>query len=60
MERQAALFTGSRDVSRVTIADTGHALTLHRSRDEFSAQVANRLAARGFSGPRPTAALQLR
>lgn len=44
IDQQAALFTGSDDVTTVEIPDTGHALTLHRSGDAFSAAVADWLA----------------
>ncbi len=38
-EEQAALLTGVEDITSVTIPDTGHALTLHKSKDQFSAEV---------------------
>lgn len=37
-EEQAALLTGVEDITSVTIPDTGHALTLHKSKDQFSAE----------------------
>lgn len=49
-ENQAELFTGTSDVTAVNLAATGHALTLHRSADEFQAQVAQWLTAEGFGG----------
>lgn len=49
-EEQASLLTGSTDVTTVNIADTGHALTLHYSRDQFSAEVSTWLDAHGFGG----------
>lgn len=46
--RQAGLFTGSRDVDRVVLPNTGHALTLHYGRDRFSAAVTTWLNSHGF------------
>jgi len=37
--RQAALFTGSDDVTMNTVKDTGHALALHKSKDRFQKQI---------------------
>jgi pimeloyl-ACP methyl ester carboxylesterase len=39
-ERQKAMFSGSANVSLVTIPDTGHALALERSAPQFRAAVA--------------------
>lgn len=45
---QASLFTGSDAITAVNIADTGHALTAHRSRDEFSSALSAWLVAHEF------------
>lgn len=47
-KEQAKLLSGTDDVTAVTLADTGHAVTLHRSADEFQAQVAQWLESEGF------------
>ncbi|MHA7278011.1 alpha/beta hydrolase [Arthrobacter sp. Hz1] len=47
-EPQASLLTGSNDVTAVNIPATGHALTLHNSKDQFSAEVSAWLDARNF------------
>jgi pimeloyl-ACP methyl ester carboxylesterase len=47
---QAALLTGSDDVTEVTIPQTGHAVTLHRNADGFQATTAQWLTDHGF-GP---------
>lgn len=57
-DKQAALFTGSGDVTAVTIADTGHALTLHRSGDEFSADITAWLHRHDFGSNMPTGGVQ--
>lgn len=49
-DKQASLLTGSSDVTPITIAGSGHALTLHRSAGMFSAQVSNWLMQKGFGG----------
>lgn len=49
-DKHAALLTGSGDVSAVTIPDTGHALTFHRSQDQFQAQLSMWLTDHGFGG----------
>jgi len=49
-DKQASLLTGSKDVTAITIPDTGHALTLHRSAGTFSTQVSNWLMQKGFGG----------
>lgn len=49
---QAALLTGSDDVTAVTLPATGHAVTLHRTADEFQGAVSRWLDSRGFSGVR--------
>lgn len=46
-DKQASLLTGSSDVTPITIAGSGHALTLHRSAGMFSAQVSNWLMQKG-------------
>lgn len=48
---QASLLTGSDAITAVNIPDTGHALTAHTSRDEFSSIVSSWLVAHEF-GPR--------
>lgn len=48
---QAALLTGSDDVTVEEIPDTGHATTLHLTAEDFRTRVATWLADRGFSGP---------
>jgi len=48
--KQAGLLTGTTDVTAVTIPDTGHALTFHRSKDQFQAQVSLWLAGHQFGG----------
>lgn len=45
---QASLLTGSHDVTTVNIARTGHALTLHYSRNEFSDAVSRWLSRHHF------------
>ncbi|WP_028278495.1 alpha/beta hydrolase [Arthrobacter sp. H5] len=47
-EEQAALLTGVQDITSVTIPATGHAVTLHNTKDEFSAEVSAWLDSRGF------------
>lgn len=47
---QATLLTGVDDLTVASIAQTGHAVTLHRSADEFQQTVSDWLTARGF-GP---------
>lgn len=47
-EEQAALLTGVQDITSVTIPATGHALTLHNTKDQFSAELSAWLDARGF------------
>lgn len=49
-DKQASLLTGTADVTAVTIPDTGHALTFHRSKDQFQAQVSMWLADHQFGG----------
>ena len=50
-DKQASLLTGSDDVTAVTIPATGHALTLHRTADEFQAEVSQWLVDHDFGGP---------
>lgn len=50
--KQASLFTGTRDVTAVTVPATGHALVLHRSRHEVSGAIAHWLDSHGFAGAR--------
>ncbi len=45
---QARLLTGSRSVTAVNLAATGHAVTLHLSRNTFLAQVSQWLNGHGF------------
>ncbi|MBG6185359.1 pimeloyl-ACP methyl ester carboxylesterase [Arthrobacter sp. CAN_A214] len=45
---QAALLTGAQDITSVTIPATGHALTLHNTKDQFSAEVSAWLDAHNF------------
>lgn len=52
-DEQAALLTGTDDVTAVTIPDTGHALTLHNTADEFQAATAQWLDDNGFGGQGP-------
>lgn len=47
-QEQAALLTGVQDITSVTIPATGHALTLHNTKDQFSAELSSWLDARGF------------
>lgn len=47
-EEQAALLTGVQDITSVTIPATGHALTLHNTKDQFSAEVSAWLDTHGF------------
>ncbi len=49
-DKQASLLTGSSDVTAVTVAGSGHALTLQRSAGMFSTQVSNWLMHKGFGG----------
>jgi len=49
---QAALLTGSDDVTAVTLPATGHAVTLHRTADEFQLAVSRWLDSRGFGDAR--------
>ena len=49
-DKQASLVTGSSDVTAVTIPDTGHALTFHRSQDQFQAQLSMWLTHHQFGG----------
>jgi len=49
-DKQASLLTGTADVTAVTIPDTGHALTFHRSKDHFQVQVSMWLADHQFGG----------
>ncbi len=49
-DKQASLLTGSDDVTAVTIPATGHAVTLHRTADEFQAEVSQWLVDRDFGG----------
>lgn len=50
---QASLFTGTDDVTAVTVTQTGHALTLHNSADEFRGEVGRELARRPRLRQRP-------
>lgn len=45
---QAALFTGSDDVTAVTVPATGHALVLHESEDVVQDEISSWLDGRGF------------
>ena len=56
--KQAGLFTGTADVTAVTIANTGHALTLHNSADEFSHDVTTWLTQHLFSSVMPAGGVQ--
>jgi len=47
---QASLLTGSADVTPVTVPETGHALTLHRSADQFEAHLSSWLVGHQFGG----------
>lgn len=47
-DAQAALFTGSDDVTAVTVPATGHALVLHESRGQVQGQVSGWLDGHGF------------
>lgn len=47
---QAALLTGTTDVTAVTIANTGHALTFHYSQNQFHLQLSSWLSDHGFGG----------
>ena len=47
---QRAMYTGSRDVTLVTLKDTAHAVTLERTRHQFTATVSDFLHAHGFGG----------
>ncbi|NJC22659.1 pimeloyl-ACP methyl ester carboxylesterase [Arthrobacter pigmenti] len=47
-EDQAALLTGVQDLTSVTIPATGHAVTLHNTKDEFSNEVSTWLNDRNF------------
>jgi len=47
---QAALLTGTTDVTAVTIANTGHALTFHYSQNQFQLHLSSWLADHGFGG----------
>ncbi len=49
-DKQAGLLTGVRDITAVTIPDTGHALTFHRSQDQFQAQLSMWLTEHEFGG----------
>ncbi len=49
-DKQAGLLTGVSDRTAVTIPDTGHALTFHRSQDQFQAQVSRWLTDHQFGG----------
>ena len=49
-DKQASLLTGSDDVTAVTIPATGHAVTLHRTADEFQAEVSQWLVDHDFGG----------
>jgi pimeloyl-ACP methyl ester carboxylesterase len=46
--QQRGLFTGSRDASDTLLDNTGHALTLERTKDTFRGRVSAWLAQRGF------------
>lgn len=48
--KQASLLTGSKDVTPVTVPETGHALALHRSADQFEAHVSTWLVGHRFGG----------
>lgn len=48
--KQASLLTGSEDVTPVTVPETGHALTLHRSADQFEAHLSSWLVGHQFGG----------
>jgi pimeloyl-ACP methyl ester carboxylesterase len=45
---QRLLFTGSKDVTQITLPDTGHAVTLGRTAPLFRSTVARWLCARGY------------
>ena len=47
---QAALLTGSDDVSTLTLPNTGHAITLHLTADAFQDAVSQWLTSEGFGG----------
>ncbi|MHA7277584.1 alpha/beta fold hydrolase [Arthrobacter sp. Hz1] len=47
-DEQAALLTGVQDLTSVTIPATGHALTLHNTKDEFSTGISTWLGERNF------------
>lgn len=49
-DEQAALLTGVQDLTSVTIPATGHALTLHNTKDEFSTEISTWLSGHNF-GP---------
>jgi len=49
-DKQAGLLTGSDDVTAVTLPATGHAVTLHNSKDQFQAEVSQWLVDRDFGG----------
>jgi len=54
LSTQKAQFTGSRDVTALTLPDTGQAVTLGRSAPTFRSAVIDWLRARGFSGAPPS------
>lgn len=54
LSTQKAQFTGSRDVTALTLPDTGQAVTLGRSAPAFRSVVIDWLRAHGFSGAPPS------
>lgn len=48
-QQQKGLFTGSHDVTQITLPDTGHAIALGRTAPQFRATVADWLLQRGFA-----------
>jgi pimeloyl-ACP methyl ester carboxylesterase len=48
-DKQASLFTGSKDVKAVTLPNTGHAITLEKSAPQFRAAMADWLRYRQFA-----------
>lgn len=52
-QQQAGLFTGSRDVTQITLPDTGHAIALGRTAPQFRSAVADWLLKRGFATQPP-------
>ncbi len=51
VRQQTPLYTGTDDVTGVVLPATGHALTLHDTRNLFAADVKDWLRERGLSGP---------